>query len=88
MTETLAATFQFKDEDHTLGNALRWLLAKNPEVEFVGYTMPHPSEPLLNLRIQTYRVAAEEVLDQALAQLVDICDDIQGKFVKQIRKHQ
>ena len=81
-------TFQFKDEDHTLGNALRWLLAKNPEVEFVGYTMPHPSEPLMNLRIQTYKRPAEQLLDEALAQLVEICDVMDVKFAKAIKKFQ
>jgi DNA-directed RNA polymerase subunit L len=27
---------------------------KNPDVEFCGYSIPHPSEAKLNLRIQTY----------------------------------
>lgn len=26
----------------------------SPEVEFCGYTIPHPSEAKMNLRIQTY----------------------------------
>jgi DNA-directed RNA polymerase subunit L len=26
----------------------------SPEVEFCGYSIPHPSEPLMNIRIQTY----------------------------------
>lgn len=26
----------------------------SPDVEFCGYTIPHPSEPYMNLRIQTY----------------------------------
>ncbi|EZF25817.1 hypothetical protein H112_01848 [Trichophyton rubrum D6] len=49
-----AASFQFEGEDHTLGNALRYVIMKNPDVEFCGYTMPHPSEAKMNLRIQTY----------------------------------
>ena len=80
------ATFQFKDEDHTLGNSLRWLLAKNPAVEFVGYTMPHPSEPLINLRIQTYNQSAQEVLEQALDELVEICDHLDNRLVKAVKK--
>ncbi|EAL85579.1 DNA-directed RNA polymerase I and III 14 KDA polypeptide [Aspergillus fumigatus A1163] len=52
-TET-AASFQFEGEGHTLGNALRYAIMKNPEVEFCGYTIPHPSEAKMNLRIQTY----------------------------------
>lgn len=26
----------------------------SPDVEFCGYTMPHPSEPKMHLRIQTW----------------------------------
>ena len=88
MTDPTCATFQFKDEDHTLGNAVRWLLAKNPDVEFVGYTMPHPSEPLMNLRIQTYSKSAQEVLEQALNDLVQICDHLDSRLVKAVRKFQ
>ncbi|KAI0295740.1 hypothetical protein BC826DRAFT_1091312 [Russula brevipes] len=32
-----AATYQIHNESHTLGNALRWMLMKNPKVEFCGY---------------------------------------------------
>ncbi|KAI9441428.1 RBP11-like subunits of RNA polymerase [Lactarius indigo] len=32
-----AATYQIHNETHTLGNALRWMLMKNPKVEFCGY---------------------------------------------------
>lgn len=49
-----AATFQIDDEDHTLGNALRYIIMKNPEVELCGYSIPHPAEAKMNLRIQTY----------------------------------
>lgn len=49
-----SASFQISEEDHTLGNALRYIIMKNPEVEFCGYSIPHPSENLLNVRIQTY----------------------------------
>ena len=68
-TET-AASFQFDGEDHTLGNALRYIIHKkcvivfctheekltnaSPDVEFCGYSIPHPSEAKMNLRIQTY----------------------------------
>ncbi|KAI0947579.1 hypothetical protein AcW1_009300 [Taiwanofungus camphoratus] len=32
-----AATYQIHDESHTIGNALRWMIMKNPKVEFCGY---------------------------------------------------
>ena len=41
-----AATFQIIDEDHTLGNTLRYVIMKNPEVEFdstsIGEQDEHP----------------------------------------------
>ncbi|KAF2275275.1 RBP11-like subunits of RNA polymerase [Westerdykella ornata] len=79
-TET-AASFQFDNEDHTLGNALRYIIMKNPQVEFCGYSIPHPSEAHLNLRIQTYdNVSVYSVLEKGLRDLEDMCDVVIDKF--------
>ncbi|EAW15769.1 DNA-directed RNA polymerase core subunit RPC19 [Aspergillus fischeri NRRL 181] len=79
-TET-AASFQFEGEGHTLGNALRYAIMKNPEVEFCGYTIPHPSETKMNLRIQTYdSTTAVEALEKGLEALMDLCDVVTDKF--------
>ena len=42
-----------KDEDHTIGNSLRWIIMRNPKVTFCGYSIPHPSEFKIHFRIQT-----------------------------------
>jgi len=76
-----AASFQFKEEDHTLGNALRYIIMKNPDVEFCGYSIPHPSEELMNIRIQTYQGTAVEALLKGLDDLIDLCDIVSEKFV-------
>lgn len=47
------ATYTFVGEDHTLGNLLRYALIKNPDVDFCGYSITHPSEKEMNLRLQT-----------------------------------
>ncbi|KAL1985354.1 hypothetical protein VTN96DRAFT_8032 [Rasamsonia emersonii] len=79
-TET-AASFQFDEEGHTLGNALRYVIMKNPNVEFCGYTIPHPSEAKMNLRIQTYEnTTAIEALEKGLDDLMDLCDVVTEKF--------
>ncbi|ORY77362.1 DNA-directed RNA polymerase [Protomyces lactucae-debilis] len=77
-----ASTFQFAHEDHTLGNALRYIIMKNPEVELCGYGIPHPSEPLMNLRIQTKSEShtALAALEKGLDDLTDLCDAVQEKF--------
>lgn len=80
-TET-AASFQFDNEDHTLGNALRYMIMKNPDVEFCGYSIPHPSEPKMNLRIQTYDgVSVYDVLEKGLQDLENLCDVVVDKFI-------
>merc|ERR1712230_192336 len=71
----------FDEEDHTLGNALRYIIMKNPDVEFCGYSIPHPSEALMNIRIQTYEgTTAVDALDKGLQDLMDLCDVVAAKF--------
>jgi len=114
-----AASFEFTDEDHTLGNALRYIIMKkcvppahfsaifplsfflsrpslpryllrlwerarltihSPNVEFCGYSIPHPSEPKMNIRIQTYEGTAFEALAKGFDDLADLCDVVLEKF--------
>jgi len=72
-----AATFQIADESHTIGNALRWMVMKNPKVEFCGYSVPHPSENHINIRIQMYdNLSALQALITALNDLDTLCETI------------
>jgi len=75
-----AASFEFIDEGHTLGNALRYVIMKNSDVEFCAYSIPHPSEPKMNIRIQTYDGHAVDALKKGLADLQDVCDIVAEKF--------
>ncbi|TID19640.1 DNA-directed RNA polymerase I and III 14 KDA polypeptide [Venturia nashicola] len=76
-----AASFEFTNEDHTLGNALRHIILKNPSVEFCGYSIPHPAETKMHLRIQTYdNVNVQDVLDKGLTDLMEMCDVVVEKF--------
>ncbi|CAI7572749.1 unnamed protein product [Penicillium bialowiezense] len=79
-TET-AASFQFEGEGHTMGNALRYAIMKNPAVEFCGYTIPHPSDPKMHVRIQTNdSTTALEALEKGFNDLMDLCDVVEEKF--------
>ena len=69
-----ARTYVFRGEDHTLGNALRHVLMRQKDVEFCGYSVPHPSEPFVHVRLQTTGAPARAVLDDGLKQLGGICD--------------
>ena len=83
-----AALFQITDEDHTLGNALRYIIMKNPEVEFCGYSIPHPSENKLNVRIQTYgNITAVEALHQGLDNLLELCTVIAERFTEELENN-
>ncbi|MCJ1459247.1 RNA polymerase subunit AC19 [Mycoblastus sanguinarius] len=76
-----AASFEFEAEDHTLGNALRYMIMKNPEVELCGYSIPHPSEAKMNLRIQTYEgTTVYDALEKGFDDLVGLCDVVVDKF--------
>ena len=45
------ATYSFVEEDHTLGNIVRNQILKNKHVDFCAYSMPHPSEQIVNVRV-------------------------------------
>ncbi|CEJ89268.1 Putative DNA-directed RNA polymerases I and III subunit RPAC2 [[Torrubiella] hemipterigena] len=75
-----AASFEFIDEGHTLGNALRYIIMKNPDVEFCAYTIPHPSESKMNVRIQTYEGLAVDALKKGLSDLQQVCDVVAEEF--------
>ncbi|KIY47851.1 RBP11-like subunits of RNA polymerase [Fistulina hepatica ATCC 64428] len=81
-----AATFQIWDETHTIGNALRWMIMKNPKVEFCGYSAPHPSENVINVRIQMYDgLSSVTALLTALADLDALCEVIDNEYDKSFR---
>ncbi|XP_031561711.1 DNA-directed RNA polymerases I and III subunit RPAC2-like [Actinia tenebrosa] len=74
------ATFVMHEEDHTLGNSLRYIVMKNPNVKFCGYTVPHPSENKINFRIQTNGVPATDVLRRGLSELSTVCEHVLATF--------
>ncbi|XP_003383582.1 PREDICTED: DNA-directed RNA polymerases I and III subunit RPAC2-like [Amphimedon queenslandica] len=79
-------TFVLQDEDHTLGNALRWILIKNPDVSFCGYSTPHPSERKINLRIQTTGISATEVLRRGLEDLRELFQHIHKTYEASVQQ--
>ena len=81
------ATFTFHREDHTIGNTLRYVLNKNPEVTFVGYSVPHPSEPKMNLRLQTVGPPATGVLHNALGTVYAIGEHVLTTFDEAVAAH-
>ncbi|KAH9946881.1 RBP11-like subunits of RNA polymerase [Amylocystis lapponica] len=82
-----AATYQIHDEGHTLGNPLRWMLMKNPKVEFCGYSLPHPSENHFHLRVQMYdNLSSLTALLTALADLDKLFETIDDTYKESLQR--
>jgi len=80
-TSPTCVTLVLADEDHTLGNALRYVLAKKSAVQFCGYSIPHPSEAKMNLRVQTAGgVPALRVVREALVDLMAMAGTMRKTF--------
>nr|PVC50849.1 RNA polymerases I and III subunit [Theileria orientalis] len=77
-------TFSIENEDHTLGNTLRAVLVERDDVIFAGYSVPHPMEPEMNVRIQTTGQPAVDVFSDCLDDMVKICDILSEKFKEAI----
>ena len=81
-------TFIFHKENHTLGNALRHVLLMNPRVMFAGYSIPHPAEDQMHLRIQTVEdYPAQEALKQALHDLKSLATVSKQKFLDSVNEY-
>ena len=76
------STFIFHKESHTMGNSVRHMLMKNKKVSFCGYTVPHPLEAKMNLRLQTVgeKYTAKETLEEGLVNLQQVTETVMSKF--------
>lgn len=72
------ATFVIRNEDHTLGNVLTYVLSKKGHD--TGYSVPHPSEAKINLRVQSSGMSPTEALHEALKETIDICTHVMSTF--------
>jgi len=86
------ATFVIRNEDHTLGNVLTYVLSKKGHD--TGYSVPHPSEAKINLRVQSsgtevfsteypplfVGMSPTEALHEALKETIDICTHVMSTF--------
>lgn len=81
-------TFVINEEDHTLGNALKHIISQNPAVEFCGYTMPHPMERKIHVRIQSRDVTALDILKESLKELKEQNLAIKEKIKVEVQRYQ
>ncbi|KAI7828503.1 putative DNA-directed RNA polymerase subunit [Kickxella alabastrina] len=84
-SDLTSVTFSIKEEDHTLGNALRWTIMQNPEVDFCGYSIPHPSEAKTNVRIQTTeRTNAIDAMNKGVDDLRMVCVMVKDRLAQRL----
>lgn len=55
------------------------------DVQFCGYTVPHPAEDKMHFRIQTQETPALEVLKRGLADLEKVCDHTINLFESEVK---
>jgi len=87
-----AGVFSVLREDHTAGNLIRCSLHDDPEVVFAGYRIPHPLEPLMEVRVQTTArktpvAAVSEALDRLTAEVDSLTRQF-GDSVAGLRQQQ
>ena len=84
--DEFSRTFIFGNEDHTFGNALRYILMQKSCTEFCGYSVPHPYDPKLNLRLQTTGKPAVNVLREGLEEMALCGNIIEETFEKALKR--
>ncbi|KAK2168645.1 hypothetical protein LSH36_15g09000 [Paralvinella palmiformis] len=60
---------------------------KNPDVEFCGYSVPHPSENKINIRIQTKGTSATVILKKGLEDLNSLCEHVLSTFKSSVKHY-
>jgi DNA-directed RNA polymerase I and III subunit RPAC2 len=76
-----SSTFIFGNEDHTLGNSLRHILVNREETEFCGYSVPHPYEPKMHIRLQASGTPSVKVLKLGLKDLEETANLLDDHFI-------
>ncbi|KAG8051254.1 hypothetical protein GUJ93_ZPchr0009g2101 [Zizania palustris] len=80
VTDSTASSFSIMEEDHTLANSVRFVLNQDPRVAFCGYSIPHPADKKVNIRVQTTGDSAKDVLKDSLQDLMVMCQHVRGTF--------
>ncbi|XP_010510474.1 PREDICTED: DNA-directed RNA polymerases I and III subunit RPAC2-like [Camelina sativa] len=81
------ATFTLGEEDHTLANAVRFVLNQDPRVTVGAYTIPHPSLESVNIRVQTTGDPAKEVFKDACQELMQMNRHVRSVFDKAVTEY-
>ena len=80
-TDAKSGSFLFEGETHTMGNALRQTIIANPKVDFCAYSVPHPAESKMRLRIQcSENENIISAMNQGLDDFSQWCQNLKDEF--------
>ncbi|PVU91251.1 hypothetical protein BB559_004227 [Furculomyces boomerangus] len=80
-------TFEIRMEDHTIANSIRYKLLENKNVIFAGYSMPHPLEYRVLIRVQTSaNTKPLDAFQEAIQGLIVDFDNLRNKFEIEISR--
>ncbi len=80
--------FVFEDSGHTIGNLLQKQLLKDPYVTFAGYTVPHPLETKMIIRVITSEKSPREIMSNAFNAILEQLDKLQGLIETTKKSHE
>lgn len=81
----LMRNFKLENEDHTLGTILTYILDRMPETEFCAYTVRHPTENVVYLRLKVKEGNdANDVFKKGVTELEKALGVIEKKFLKAV----
>lgn len=62
------------------------MIMRDKDVEYCGYSAPHPSEPKIHLRVQMYDgLSAVDCLRRALANLRGLFETVDGQYKSSLK---
>lgn len=64
---------------------MKTVLSGHSDVEFVGYSIPHPSEAKMNLRLQTISKETNEVLNDGLRTIQNTSKLLRERFLTAVK---
>jgi DNA-directed RNA polymerase I and III subunit RPAC2 len=62
-------------------------MKNSPNTEFCGYSVPHPSEDIMNIRLQSFEIHTDKVLNKGLLRISKMCDIMTDKFKNSLNEY-
>ncbi|XP_050434691.1 probable DNA-directed RNA polymerases I and III subunit RPAC2 isoform X2 [Adelges cooleyi] len=85
MPSELDRTFVFEDEGHTLGSLLTYVLESFPETDFCAYSIRHPSENRIYVRLKVRPGnSVEDVFKKGIDELNKMFSHVKKTFKKAV----